>query len=70
MASAATFFDHLKHLLVLVFALGLGAVTGWAAISPANMTNVNFSKIRVTGFDGALVTTNNVYGKGLDDPTK
>jgi len=37
------------------------------AISLANMTNVNLSKIRVTGFEGVLVTTNNVYGKGLDD---
>ncbi len=37
------------------------------AISLANMTNVNLSKIRVTGFNGALVTANNVHGKGLDD---
>jgi len=37
------------------------------AISLANMTNVNLSKIRVTGFEGALITTNNVQGKGLDD---
>jgi hypothetical protein len=37
------------------------------AISIANMTNVNLSKIHVTGFEGALITTNNVYGKGLDD---
>jgi len=39
------------------------------AINLANMTNVNFSKIRVTGFDGPLITTNNVYGKGLDNPS-
>ena len=38
------------------------------AISIANMTNVNLSKIRVTGFSGPLVTTNNVQGKGLGDP--
>ncbi len=38
------------------------------AIALANMTNVNLSKIRVTGYDGALVTTNNVHGQGLDDP--
>jgi len=37
------------------------------AISLANMTNVNLSKIRVTGFDGALVTAENTHGKGLDD---
>jgi hypothetical protein len=37
------------------------------AISLANMTNVNLSKIRVTGFSSRLVTTNNVHGKGLDD---
>ena len=36
------------------------------AISLANMTNVNLSKIRVTGFEGALVTVQNVHGKGLD----
>ena len=39
------------------------------AISLANMTNVNLSKIRITGFEGQLVSTNNVQGKGLDDPT-
>ena len=37
------------------------------AISLANMTNVNLSKIHVTGYEGALVSTNNVSGKGLDD---
>jgi polygalacturonase len=37
------------------------------AISIANMTNVNLSKIRVTGFSGRLVTTNNVHGTGLGD---
>ena len=36
------------------------------AITLANMTNVNLSKIRVTGFEGALVTVQNVHGKGLD----
>ena len=38
------------------------------AITLANMTNVNLSKIRVTGFDGKLVTAQNVQGQGLDDP--
>ena len=37
------------------------------AISVANMTNVNFSAIKVTGFAGALVTTENVQGTGLDN---
>ena len=37
------------------------------AISLANMTNVNLSQIRVTGFAGALVTITNVQGSGLDD---
>ena len=37
------------------------------AISLANMTNVNLSQIRVTGFSGALVTTTNVHGTGRDD---
>ena len=35
------------------------------AISIANMTNVNFSAIKVTGFTGALVKTENVHGTGL-----
>jgi len=38
------------------------------AISIANMTNVNFSAIKVTGFTGALVKTENVHGTGLGDP--
>jgi polygalacturonase len=38
------------------------------AISLANMTNVNLSKIHVAGFDGPLVSTNNVSGKNLGDP--
>jgi polygalacturonase len=33
-------------------------------ISLANMTNVNLSKINVTGFSGPLVTTENVQGTG------
>lgn len=38
------------------------------AITLANATNVNFSKIRVTGFEGALVNiSTNVFGRGLDD---
>ena len=39
------------------------------AISIANMTNVNFSKISVTGFNGPLVTASNAYGTGLGDVT-
>ena len=32
------------------------------------MTNVNLSKIRVTGYDGALVTiSTNVHGQGLNE---
>lgn len=37
------------------------------AISLANMTNVKLSGIRVTGFAGPLITTENVKGIGLDD---
>jgi polygalacturonase len=36
------------------------------AISLANMTNVNLTKIRVTGYAGPLVSTQNVSGAGLD----
>jgi len=36
------------------------------AISIANMTNVNFSTVKVTGFTGALVKADNVHGTGLD----
>jgi polygalacturonase len=36
------------------------------AISIANMTNVNFSAVKVTGFTGALVKADNVHGTGLD----
>jgi polygalacturonase len=32
----------------------------------ANMTNVNLSTIRVTGFDGPLISTENVKGTGLE----
>ncbi len=38
------------------------------AISVANMTNVNFSALKVTGFTGALVKTENVHGTGLGEP--
>jgi hypothetical protein len=38
-----------------------------SAIALANMTNVNLSKITVTGFAGALVSASNVHGTGLDD---
>ena len=37
------------------------------AISLSNMTNVNLSAIQVTGFSGALVSTENVHGTGLDE---
>ena len=37
------------------------------AISLANMTNVKLSGIRVTGFTGPLISTENVTGAGLDD---
>ncbi len=36
------------------------------AISLANVTNANFTKIRVTGYTGELVSASNVQGKGLD----
>ena len=36
-------------------------------ISIANMTNVVFSKIQVTGFDGPLVKADNAKGSGWDD---
>ncbi len=35
------------------------------AISLANMTNVDFSRITVTGFSGPLISTENVKGTGL-----
>lgn len=35
-------------------------------ISLANMTNVNLSKIKVTGYNGALISTQNVKGNGLN----
>ena len=37
------------------------------AISIANMTNVAFSKISVTGYEGPLVKAENATGTGLDD---
>lgn len=37
------------------------------AIDLANMTNVDLSKITVTGYTGALVTVTNVQGRGLDN---
>jgi len=36
------------------------------AISIANMTNVNFSALHVTGFTGPLIQQENVTGTGLD----
>jgi len=49
--------------------LTLASISGTCSrsISLANMTNVNLSAIKVTGFAGALVTAQNVQGKGLDD---
>ena len=49
--------------------LTLSEISGTCAhaISLANMTNVNLSKIHVTGYEGPLVTTNNVSGKNLGD---
>jgi hypothetical protein len=46
----------------------LGDISGTCshAISIANMTNVNLSAIKVTGFSGALVTAQNSQGIGLD----
>jgi hypothetical protein len=38
-------------------------------VSLANMTGVKLSGFRVTGYAGPLVTTENVTGSGLDDPT-
>jgi hypothetical protein len=35
-------------------------------ISLANMTNVNLSKIKVSGYNGALISAQNVKGSGLD----
>jgi polygalacturonase len=40
------------------------------AISVANMTNVAFSKIHVSGFDGPLVKAQNATGSGLDDSAR
>ena len=49
--------------------LTLSEISGTCAqaITLANMTNVNLSKIRVTGYQGPLVTTNNVTGENLSD---
>ncbi len=47
----------------------LADVSGTCArgISIANMTNVNLAAIHVTGFNGPLVSADNVTGNGLDD---
>jgi polygalacturonase len=49
--------------------LTLTDITGTCnnAITLANMINVNLSGIKVTGFNGPLVSAQNVKGKGLDD---
>ena len=36
------------------------------AITIADMTNVDFSGIRITGFSGKFITATNTYGRGLD----
>jgi polygalacturonase len=36
------------------------------AINIANMTNVNFSDLHLTGFTGKFITATNAYGRGLD----
>ena len=48
--------------------LTLTNITGTCtrAISIANMTNVAFSNIRVSGYTGPLITAENVHGDGLD----
>jgi hypothetical protein len=47
----------------------LANISGTCArgISLANTTNANFSALNVTGFSGALVTTENVTGTGLEN---
>ena len=46
----------------------LNDVSGTCArgIALANMTNVKLSGIHVTGFDGPLISTQNVKGTGLE----
>ncbi|HVM62021.1 MAG TPA: glycoside hydrolase family 28 protein [Verrucomicrobiae bacterium] len=48
--------------------LSISNVIGTCAkgISLANMTNVSLAAINVSGFNGPLLTTNNVQGSGLD----
>jgi polygalacturonase len=50
--------------------LTLAGITGncGKGLDLANMVNVRLSGINVTGFDGPLITTNNVQGVGLDKP--
>jgi len=48
------------------FALTDIAGTCGRGLMLANMTNVQLSQIRVTGFTGPLITTENVKGTGLD----
>jgi hypothetical protein len=52
--------------------LTLAEISGTCAhgISLANMTGVNLSGITVTGFEGPLVSTENVKGTGLEVLTK
>ncbi len=47
----------------------LADISGTCArgIAIANMTNVNFSAVKVTGFNGPLVSASNATGTGLDD---
>ncbi len=53
--------------MIVGFSLANISGTCSRAIALANMTNVNLSKITVTGFAGALVSASNVHGTGLDD---
>lgn len=50
--------------------LALSNITGNCnrAINLANMTNVAFADINVTGYRGEFITKTNVFGKGLDAP--
>jgi polygalacturonase len=52
--------------------LTLAGITGncGKGLDLANMVNVRLSGINVTGFDGPLITTNNVQGSGLDKPER
>lgn len=50
--------------------LTLADITGTCrkGLTLANIVNANLSGINVTGFQGPLLTTQNVRGTGLDNP--